>query len=581
MAPLADSAVPTLDQFVRPQVDAEQALIQWVVQTRQPFTVVEHPAFKAIFQAVKADLPIKSADTLYNRVENKFVHGRDHLKQELGANCQTIALSLDVWTSEHQLAILGVIGHWITPAFDKREELLELIEIQGPHSGENLAEIVLAMLDELEIASKLLTITGDNAGNNGTLCEALQTELLKTYDDEDDPFRMKPLMRFRGRQSFIPCLAHVINLICKQILASLKSGSIREAKATLDELATQKEPSFTSIHTTKSAVIKIRLLILWIARSPQRRQEWKKVSPNKQVRYDVDNRWNSTYLMIADAIRLRRELTQFVRTHTNVQALQLTEHDWLTLQQLEKVLKPFWDHTNTVSKACPTIVESLPIYWHLDDLLDDIQGGSGDFEGVNKDIRAAVEGGIRKMNKFARIMDDNILYYMAAVLDPRIKTSLIEAQMSEPDAQLIISQVRDFLKKQYPFVPTQPSNPDRPPGMPETIWRTLQKVQPPHGTLTSDIDRYLGSQPVNWSHHLIEDGDSGWVLHWWKMNASEFPLMAQAVRDYFPVPSAEVGVERLFSDARNVLGLRRHRMNGETMRRLMLLKGHYDKQSWD
>ena len=57
--------------------------------------------------------------------------------------------------------------------------------------------------------------------------------------------------------------------------------------------------------------------------------------------------------------------------------------------------------------------------------------------------------------------------------------------------------------------------------------------------------------------------------------------MAQAVRDYFPVPSAEVGVERLFSDARDVLGLRRHRMNGETMRRLMLLKGHYDKQSWD
>lgn len=57
--------------------------------------------------------------------------------------------------------------------------------------------------------------------------------------------------------------------------------------------------------------------------------------------------------------------------------------------------------------------------------------------------------------------------------------------------------------------------------------------------------------------------------------------MAQAVRDYSPVPSAEVGVERLFSDARDVLGLRRHRMNAETMRRLMLLKGHYDKKSSD
>lgn len=65
------------------------------------------------------------------------------------------------------------------------------------------------------------------------------------------------------------------------------------------------------------------------------------------------------------------------------------------------------------------------------------------------------------------------------------------------------------------------------------------------------------------------------------MNASEFPLMALAVRDYLPVPSAEVGVKRVFSDARDLLGLRRHRMNAETMRRLMLLKGHYDKESWD
>ncbi len=59
-----------------------------------------------------------------------------------------------------------------------------------------MADILLITLQELEIAPKLLTVTGDNASNNGTLCDALQTELRKTYDDEDDEFRMKPLMRF-------------------------------------------------------------------------------------------------------------------------------------------------------------------------------------------------------------------------------------------------------------------------------------------------------------------------------------------------------------------------------------------------
>jgi hypothetical protein len=129
-----------------------------------------------------------------------------------------------------------VIGHWITPDFEKRELILDFVEIQGAHSGENLADSLLNMVHELEIALKLLTITGDNASNNGTLCDALYTELLKTYDDEDDVFRIKPLMRFRYRKSFIRCLAYVINLIYKEILATLSLGSAREAQAVLDKL---------------------------------------------------------------------------------------------------------------------------------------------------------------------------------------------------------------------------------------------------------------------------------------------------------------------------------------------------------
>ena len=37
--------------------------------------------------------------------------------------------------------------------------------------------------------------------------------------------------------------------------------------------------------------------------------------------------------------------------------------------------------------------------------------------------------------------------------------------------------------------------------------------------------------------------------------------MAQAVRDFLPVPSAEVGIERVFSSGRDVLGLQRQSMS--------------------
>lgn len=135
---------------------------------------------------------------------------------------------------------MAVIGYWITPGFEKREALLEFMELVGPHSGENMTFAVVNLLQELDIAPKILTITGDNAGNNGTMCDTLHVALSKLYDDEDTEFRLRHLMRFHGRSSFIRCLAHIINLICKDILSHFSAGSVREAKATLDQISVAK-----------------------------------------------------------------------------------------------------------------------------------------------------------------------------------------------------------------------------------------------------------------------------------------------------------------------------------------------------
>lgn len=574
-----------LDMFIEPAkfgLDPMQALLRWVIETQQPFTVVEHPTWKELLKSLNASCPIKTADTLRNRVQSEYSSWRGRLKQDLADTCQSISLSLDIWTSENQISFLAIVGHWLTPDFKLREDLLEFIEIDGLHSGENLSTIVKSVLETFQIEHKLLTITGDNAGNNLTLCDYLHADLSKDFDDEDSPFRMKPLMRFRGRDSFIGCLAHILNLICKDILVFLKAGSLRDAHVILDEMPSQKDHSAEKALSTKGAIVKIRLLALWIGHSPQRRQAWKDISPCKQINYDIDTRWNSTYNMISEALRLRKEVTQFIREHPDIRDMQPTDSDWSTLRQIQKVLKPFWDHTNSVSKRCPSITESLPIYWSLDDILDDIKNNEGDFQEVTEEVQNAVEAGILKMDKFTKKMDSNIIYYVAAVLDPRVKTSFIRAQMSKSDADAIVSDTREYIKKQYPASPASSSSAERPPGMPETLWRKLKKIQPVQSAdMISDIDRYLDSSPEMWSHSMIEDGDPDWILKWWKANAFNYPLMSKAVRDYLPIPSAEVGVERLFSNARDVLGIRRHCLNSETLRWLMFLKGQYGKECRD
>ena len=54
--------------------------------------------------------------------------------------------------------------------------------------------------------------------------------------------------------------------------------------------------------------------------------------------------------------------------------------------------------------------------------------------------------------------------------------------------------------------------------------------------------------------------------------------MAKAVRDILAVPGAEVDVERLFCSGRDLLGIRRYALKGETMRILTLLKAYFERQ---
>lgn len=70
-------------------------------------------------------------------------------------------------------------------------------------------------------------------------------------------------------------------------------------------------------------------------------------------------------------------------------------------------------------------------------------------------------------------------------------------------------------------------------------------------------------------------GDQKWLFNWWRLNRSQFPDTAAAAKDYLPIPASEVGVERSFSEGLDVLGIRRHSMNADTMQMLMMLGAKY------
>src|SRR5450432_3197781 len=389
-------------------------------------------------------MPFKSRTTLTTRISIEFELDRQKLIQDLAISSQTIALSLDGWTSKNDISILVVIGHWLTEDFVYKERVLEFAEIEGPKSGENMAGIVLELLQELDIESKVITITSDNASNNETMIDAIDSSLLERFPRSNNLLNMP---RFHGQSSYIRCIAHVLNRIVKLILKTLNSGD-RTAANDAIELVSNRQ----YMDTSDSALARLRVLIIWISRSLERKSQWRHIChdnslPDSLIPYDVDTRWNSTYLMLEASIKARRQISRWISFYSNIP--QFTELDWDYLQQIAKVLRRFYEHTEYISRSALQMSYAVPIYYDLHDILNDVAERTSDFMDLNESISQAVQSSLALYKKYYDFMDGLDVYYIALILNPRYKTRLLEQELGS-DALSIIQHIKETLNQQYP-----------------------------------------------------------------------------------------------------------------------------------
>ncbi|KAF7720346.1 hypothetical protein EC973_000579, partial [Apophysomyces ossiformis] len=54
--------------------------------------------------------------------------------------------------------------------------LLDFIPMVGAHTGENLVKVFMDLMHDLNIATKILAITTDNATNNDTMMMVLEEQ---------------------------------------------------------------------------------------------------------------------------------------------------------------------------------------------------------------------------------------------------------------------------------------------------------------------------------------------------------------------------------------------------------------------
>lgn len=295
----------------------------------------------------------------------------------------------------------------------------------------------------------------------------------------------------------------------------------------------------------------------------------------KIIQFDVDTRWNSTYDMLGNALRCKTELIWLGREYLDALALYtLTSADWVFVEQLHTVLKPFNEFTKLVLYRRPTITTTTGIYFGLLNHLKLAGAREGKYAEYDHIITDEVYSSLDLFNKYYNTMDQNLIYYIASVLDPQIKGAWIQKEHQHGAAKL--AEVQETIHKLYPSIPPAADESNSAP----PTYSSYNSVSDPLQALfahinqddefESDVDLYFKTPVVK--HRRSGDDDINWVLNWWRSNEADYPIMSQVARDYLAIPASEVDVERLFSTGRDLIGLRRHSLGIDTMRAIMMTR---------
>jgi hypothetical protein len=161
---------------------------------------------------------IPGRKTIRKWIVEEFEQRKKELRHELRIARSNIHISFDLWTSPNYYTIMAIIAHYIDSNGICQAKLIALRSLDGEHTGENMAALLLKVFREYKIGGRICFSTLDNASTNDVCVDLV---LHKLYPGMNVKQRRRRRLR---------CLGHVINLAAQAFLFGKKS------QETLDEL---------------------------------------------------------------------------------------------------------------------------------------------------------------------------------------------------------------------------------------------------------------------------------------------------------------------------------------------------------
>ena len=537
-----------------------EAWLRFIIKNNLSFSLIEDRETRALLSLLSdnADSLLPSThNTIATALRKSFEFKRGIIKGGLQTATSTIHLSIDLWTSSNHLALLGVNAHFTSEEWGLQKATLALKEIEGGHTGENIAGVLYEVLDTYGIIDKLSCIMADNALNNDIAVSCLSNTL-----------ELQHLINWEPKTRRLRCSGHVINLAVMAFLSG-KHPDARTGTVEVEELE-----NWVAFGPLK----KLHHIVVWVAATPQRRKSFR-ILCEKDLKRDSSMRWNSWHGMIERAIVLevKRAIKETCEAEAELTGFALSKTEWETLTDIHEFLEPFQKMTKLTESPSHTIDRVLPM---MEFLLEHFERYKIKWED-NSVLRRLCETGWAKLDEYFQKTDVSPIYAAAIVLDPTWKWMYFETNWVEyPDwIAAVRNAVRRLWEDNYKF----DSTPDYVLRLQSTmdsqnLMNSIDDIftrRPEVETLiTDELEQYCTEPRI--TRQNLPQGENN-LLNWWREAAQrrKYPALSLMAIDILSIPAQEAETEREFSSAKLMITDQHMRLTAGSIEMIQCLK------SWD
>lgn len=210
----------------------------------------------------------------------------------------------------------------------------------------------------------------------------------------------------------IDCVSHKIQNLIKEGL---------KAQKTVATAITKCKKMATHFHHSNSAQDELKTLQKRLNQTPLK------------IIQECTTRWNSTFYMLERILQVKESLCLYASTNNKIP--QLTSEEWMLIEKLISLLKPFEEITKELSAADVSVSSVIPLIATLEKILKDFDSSD---EIIGETAVVLKEQLICKFS----FLENEKLFTTATFIDPRYKVKFFKNTLTKGR---IIQHILDLL----------------------------------------------------------------------------------------------------------------------------------------